>query len=66
VDSTGAANPAPKPSRRRPGEVTKADQEAISAAIAALPPLTDDQIDDLCDVIINAREKRRRWTSQPT
>jgi len=44
--------------RRRPGELTDTDRQAIRAAVAALPPLTDEQIDQLCAVILNARRQR--------
>jgi hypothetical protein len=40
--------------------LTEADREAIRAAIAALPPLTDQQIDDLRDVILNARTRSQQ------
>src|SRR5262249_57082277 len=54
-----------RPRHRPPtGELTDADKAAIRARVLALPPLTDDQIDALCDVIINARI--RRDTANPT
>jgi len=36
------------------------DRAAIRAAVAALPPLTDEQADALCDVIIAARKRWQR------
>jgi hypothetical protein len=32
----------------------------IRAAIAALPPMTNDQVDSVCEVIVTARERWRR------
>src|SRR5262249_8815915 len=55
-----------RPGTRRPGELTEADREAIRAATAALPPLTDQQIDALCDVIHNARRNRPHPTQRQT
>jgi hypothetical protein len=37
------------------------EREAIRAAVLALPPLTDEQIDGLCEVIVTARE---RWARE--
>lgn len=34
-------------------------REHIRAAVLALPPLTDEQIDALCAVIVNARLRRQ-------
>ena len=55
-------NPTMAPaSRRTPpptGALTDTDKAAIRAAVLALPPLTDDQVDGLCEVIINARTRR--------
>jgi hypothetical protein len=47
------------PTRSHHPELTDAEREAIHAAIDALPPLTDEQIDALAEVIIAARERRR-------
>jgi hypothetical protein len=46
---------------RRPGPspLTDADRKAIHAAVDALPPMTDEQIDGIAEVIIAARERRR-------
>jgi hypothetical protein len=43
--------------------LTDEDRAAIHAAVAALPPLTDEQIDALCEVIIAARKRRQRRIS---
>ena len=43
-----------KPRRAPPWTLTNEDRAAIRAAVAALPPLTDEQADALCDVIIAA------------
>ncbi len=51
---------APRPDPPRRGPLTRAQRDAIRAAVAALPPLTDDQIDGLCEVINNYRAGRRR------
>ena len=64
-DETNAQrNPGP-PRPRRPA-LTDADREAIHAAIDALPPMTDEQIEAIAEVIIAARERRRhtRQTSR--
>jgi hypothetical protein len=46
--------------RRAPRwKLTDEDRAAIHAAVAALPPLTDEQIDALCEVIIAARKRRQ-------
>ena len=42
-----------------PPELTEADRAAITAEILARPPLTDDQIDALCDLILAARARWR-------
>ena len=53
----------PRPRRRA---LTDAEREAIHAAIDALPPMTDEQIEAIAEVIIAARERRRhtRQTSR--
>jgi hypothetical protein len=64
-DETNAQrNPGP-PRPPRPA-LTDADREAIHAAIDALPPMTDEQIEAIAEVIIAARERRRhtRQTSR--
>lgn len=53
---------APRPDPPRRGPLTRAQRDAIRAAVAALPPLTDEQIDGLCEVINNYRARRRRNT----
>ena len=46
--------------RRAPQwKLTEEDRAAIRAAVAALPPLTDDQVDALCEIIIAARKRRQ-------
>jgi hypothetical protein len=40
--------------------LTDAERQAINDAVAALPPLTDQQLDALTEVIIASRERRRR------
>ena len=45
-----------KPRRAPPWTLTDEDRAAIRAAVAALPPLTD----ELCDVIIAARKRWQR------
>ena len=49
-----------KPRRAPPWTLTDEDRAAIRAAVAALPPLTDEQVDALCDVIIAARKRWQR------
>jgi len=44
---------------RRNGVLTEQELQAIDAAVLALPPLTDEQIDALCEVIANAHAKWR-------
>jgi hypothetical protein len=39
--------------------MTDAEREAIHAAIDALPPMTEEQIEAIAEVIIVARERRR-------
>lgn len=60
MDGRSSRVPRPDPPRR--GPLTRAQREAIRAAVAALPPLTDDQIDGLCEVINNYRARHRRGT----
>jgi hypothetical protein len=45
--------------------LTDEDRTAIHAAVAALPPLTDEQVDALCDIIIAARKRWQREDSAP-
>lgn len=42
-------------------ELTDAERQAINDAVGALPPLTDQQLDALAEVILASRERRRRW-----
>jgi hypothetical protein len=49
----------------RPGVTTDRDREVLRAAMEALPPLTDEQVDGLCDVILNARQRWRQLDRQP-
>jgi hypothetical protein len=46
--------------------LTEAQQDAIKAAVAALPPMTDQQVDAVCEVINAARARWRRHTDHPT
>ena len=64
-DQTNAQHDADRPRPRRSAP-TDAEREAIHAAIDALPPMTDEQIDALAEVIIAARERRQhaRQTSR--
>ena len=64
-DQTNAQHDAGRPQPRRPA-LTDAEREAIHAAIDALPPMTDEQIEAIAEVIIAARERRRhaRQTSR--
>ncbi len=48
------------PGRPHPSALTDAEREAIHAAVDALPPMTDEQIEAIAEVIIAARERRRR------
>lgn len=57
-DKTNAQRNANPPQPRRPA-LTDAEREAIHAAIDALPPMTDEQIEAIAEVIIAARERRR-------
>jgi hypothetical protein len=52
--------------RPRPSALTATERVAIHAAVDALPPMTDEQIDAIAEVIIAARERRRhtRQTSR--
>lgn len=54
------------PLQPRRSALTDAEREAIHAAIDALPPMTDEQIEAIAEVIIAARERRRhaRQTSR--
>jgi hypothetical protein len=45
-----------------PWTLTDEDRTTIRAAVSALPPLTDEQIDALCEIIIAARKRRQRRT----
>lgn len=47
------------------GTLSEHDRQAIRAAVAALPPLTDDQIEHLCEVINNLRARHRQQKSRP-
>jgi hypothetical protein len=40
--------------------LTEEDRAAIRAAVAKLPPLTDHEVDALCEIIIAARKQRER------
>jgi hypothetical protein len=51
--------------RPRTGTLSEHDRQAIRAAVAALPPLTDDQIEHLCEVINNLRVRHRQHKSRP-
>jgi hypothetical protein len=51
------------PERRSAWTLTDEDRAAIRTAVAALPSLTDEQVDALCDIIIAAR---RRWQREDT
>ena len=44
--------------RSRPGVLSEQERAAIRAQVRALPPLTDGQVDGLCEAILNARA---RW-----
>jgi hypothetical protein len=46
--------------RLRPSALTDTERESIHAAVDALPPMTDEQIDAIAESIIAARERRRR------
>jgi hypothetical protein len=56
----GSTPRAPRPDQPRRGPLTRAQREAIQAAVATLPPLTDDQIDGLREVINNNPTRRHR------
>jgi hypothetical protein len=58
----GAAVPAQR--RASPGTVTDDDRRLLHAAMQALPPMSDEQIDGICDVILNARERWHRLNRQ--
>jgi hypothetical protein len=49
-----------------PGQLTAQQREQIRAAVLALPPLTDEQIDGLCEVIANARIRRQNDKTSPS
>ena len=46
-----------------PWKLTDDERAAIRAAVAALPPLTDEQVDALCEIIIAARNRRQRLSN---
>jgi hypothetical protein len=46
-----------------PGHLTEQQREHIRQAVLALPPLTDEQVDALCEVITNARVRRQADTT---
>jgi hypothetical protein len=48
------------PHRHPPGHVPQEHLDAVRQAALALPPLTDEQVEGLGEVIANAREKRRK------
>jgi hypothetical protein len=54
-----------RPDRHHRTGLTQTERDAIRAAVAALPPLTDEQIDALCEVINNQRAKHRRVRPTP-
>jgi len=43
-------------------KLTDEDRAAIRATVVELPPLNDDQIDALCEIIIAARKRRQHQT----
>ena len=57
-DETNAQRNGDPPQPRR-SALTDAEREAIHAAIDALPPMTDEQIEAIAKVILAARERRR-------
>ena len=61
AETTDETNTQRNPDRPRPrhSALTDAEREAIHAAIDALPPMTDEQIEAIAEVIIAARERRR-------
>ncbi len=54
-----------RPARHHRTGLTATERDAIRAAVAALPPLTDEQIDALCEVINNQRARHRRTRPAP-
>lgn len=40
--------------------LTDEDRAAIRAAVAQMPPLTDAEVDALCEIIMAARKRRQR------
>jgi hypothetical protein len=50
-----AEQPPPRP--HGPDELTDQDRAAIRAAVLALPPLTEEQIKEICEVIVNFRQR---------
>ena len=49
--------------RAAPWKLTDEDRTAIRAAVADLPPLTDEEVDALCEIIMAARKRRQRHAS---
>jgi hypothetical protein len=49
-----------------PGHLTEQQREHIRQAVLALPPLTDEQIDALCEVITNSRIRRETDNNNPS
>jgi len=43
--------------------LTPEQRAAIRTAVLAMPPLTNEQVDAICDALINARA---RWRTRPT
>jgi hypothetical protein len=58
----GPSRRTPRPDSPRRGPLTCAQRDVIRAAVAALPPLTDEQIDALCEVINSYRARHGRAT----
>jgi len=63
--TNGSQPPDNPPRNGRDWELTDEIRDAIHAAIGALPPMTDEQIDAIAEVIITARERRRRTRQAP-
>jgi len=60
ADRQGGDTATHSTARPHPDVLSPTQREAIRAAILALPPMTDEQTDALCDVITTARQRWRR------
>ncbi|MGH3613077.1 MAG: hypothetical protein ACRDRK_10885 [Pseudonocardia sp.] len=61
MSGRAAARSSPPSGVRRGGVgLSAAERGAIESAVLALPPMTEDQVDRVCEVIVSARTRWRR------